>query len=121
MKPRDRRCSGPAIADRFYTASKVEIHSWLQEEIKSSHDFEEIVGESEPLRITLSKVQHVAKTDAIGVQQDIGGGFLSEEPVDVHREKDIQGVLENLVQAVRREEAVLARNQRVHSRQSLRR
>lgn len=25
--------------DRFYTASKVEIHSWLQEEIKSGHKF----------------------------------------------------------------------------------
>jgi len=25
--------------DRFYTASKVEIHSWLQEEIKRGHKF----------------------------------------------------------------------------------
>ena len=37
---------------------------YLQEEIKSSYDFEEIVGQSEPLRLTLSKIEHVAETDA---------------------------------------------------------
>ncbi|MFW6171138.1 MAG: sigma 54-interacting transcriptional regulator [Planctomycetota bacterium] len=37
---------------------------YLQEEIKGSHGFGEIVGESEPLRVTLTRIEHVAKTDA---------------------------------------------------------
>lgn len=37
---------------------------YLQEEIKGAHGFDEIVGESDPLRVTLTKVEHVAKTDA---------------------------------------------------------
>jgi PAS domain S-box-containing protein len=37
---------------------------YLQEEIKRSHDFEEIVGESATLRSVLDKVQQVASTDA---------------------------------------------------------
>ncbi len=37
---------------------------YLQEEIKSSHDFDEIIGESELLRATLRKVEQVASTDA---------------------------------------------------------
>lgn len=37
---------------------------YLQNEIKSQHDFEEIVGHSEPLRATLHKVSLVAQTGA---------------------------------------------------------
>jgi len=37
---------------------------YLQEEIKSDHDFDEIVGQSGPLRVTLSKIEQVAGTDA---------------------------------------------------------
>lgn len=37
---------------------------YLREEIKSSHNFDEIVGQSEPIRLTLSKIEHVADTDA---------------------------------------------------------
>jgi len=37
---------------------------YLQEEIASSQGFDEIVGESEPLRLTLTKIEHVANTDA---------------------------------------------------------
>jgi formate hydrogenlyase transcriptional activator len=37
---------------------------YLQEELASSQGFDEIVGESVPLRITLSKIEHVADTDA---------------------------------------------------------
>ena len=37
---------------------------YLQEEIKTTQGFDEIVGQSEPLRLTLSKIEHVARTDA---------------------------------------------------------
>ena len=37
---------------------------YLQDEIKSSHDFDEILGDSEPLRQALHKVRQVADTDA---------------------------------------------------------
>jgi transcriptional regulator with GAF, ATPase, and Fis domain len=37
---------------------------YLQEEIASSQGFDEIVGASEPLRLTLTKIEHVADTDA---------------------------------------------------------
>jgi formate hydrogenlyase transcriptional activator len=37
---------------------------YLQEEIASSQGFDEIVGESEPLRSTLTRIEHVADTDA---------------------------------------------------------
>jgi len=37
---------------------------YLQEEIKGSHGFQEIVGRSEPLKLTLSKIEQVANTDA---------------------------------------------------------
>lgn len=37
---------------------------YLQEEIASSQGFDEIVGESAPLRLTLAKIEHVADTDA---------------------------------------------------------
>lgn len=37
---------------------------YLQEELKSVHNFEEIVGQSESLREAIEKVQRVAKTDA---------------------------------------------------------
>lgn len=37
---------------------------YLREEIKSSHNFDEIIGQSDPLRLTLSKIEHVAGTDA---------------------------------------------------------
>jgi transcriptional regulator with GAF, ATPase, and Fis domain len=37
---------------------------YLQEEIASSQGFDEIVGDSEPLRSTLSRIEHVADTDA---------------------------------------------------------
>jgi len=37
---------------------------YLQEEIRGSHGFDEIVGRSEPLRGTLTRIEHVANTDA---------------------------------------------------------
>ena len=37
---------------------------YLQEEITNSQGFDEIVGESETLRLTLTKIDHVADTDA---------------------------------------------------------
>ena len=37
---------------------------YLQEEIKNTIGFDEIVGETDPLRVTLSKVEQVAPTDA---------------------------------------------------------
>jgi len=39
-------------------------NAYLREEIKSTHDFEEIVGQSEEIRLTISKTRHVADTDA---------------------------------------------------------
>jgi transcriptional regulator with GAF, ATPase, and Fis domain len=36
---------------------------YLQEELKDTHDFDEIMGSSEPLRRTLRKIDHVANTD----------------------------------------------------------
>jgi transcriptional regulator with GAF, ATPase, and Fis domain len=41
-----------------------EENIYLREEIRSSHNLDEIVGDSEPLRLTLSKIAHVADTDA---------------------------------------------------------
>jgi len=37
---------------------------YLQEEIRSSHDFDEIVGNSDALRLALSRVEQVAPTDS---------------------------------------------------------
>jgi PAS domain S-box-containing protein len=37
---------------------------YLQEEIRLAHGFDEIVGRSEPLRGTLTRIEHVAGTDA---------------------------------------------------------
>jgi transcriptional regulator with GAF, ATPase, and Fis domain len=37
---------------------------YLQEEIKQAHNFEEIVGQSEPLLAVLDRVRRVAPTDA---------------------------------------------------------
>lgn len=39
-------------------------NSVLREEIRHLHDFEEIVGNSEELKLTLQKTEHVATTDA---------------------------------------------------------
>ena len=39
-------------------------NAYLQEEISNAIGFDEIVGESDPLRVTLSKVEQVAPTDA---------------------------------------------------------
>jgi PAS domain S-box-containing protein len=36
----------------------------LREEIKNNHDFEEIVGQSDVLRLTLGKIEQVAQTDS---------------------------------------------------------
>jgi len=41
-----------------------EENSYLKEEIKNAFGFDEIVGDSDPLRVTLSKVEQVARTDA---------------------------------------------------------
>jgi len=38
-------------------------NKYLQEELKSTHDFDEIMGNSEPLRLSLRKIDHVANTD----------------------------------------------------------
>jgi len=39
-------------------------HAYLQEEIKTSHNFEDIIGESEPIRSMLEAVEQVAETEA---------------------------------------------------------
>src|SRR5206468_3246251 len=39
-------------------------NAYLQEEIRSEHNFQEIVGNSQPLRYVLSQVTQVASTDA---------------------------------------------------------
>ena len=39
-------------------------HAYLQEEIKTSHNFEEIIGESEPIKSMLEAVAQVAETEA---------------------------------------------------------
>ncbi len=40
------------------------VNLYLQEEIKLTHDFEQIIGRSEPLKKALQKVEQVASTDA---------------------------------------------------------
>jgi PAS domain S-box-containing protein len=40
-----------------------EENVYLRDEIRLNHNFDEIVGQSEPLRATLSKIEHVAYTD----------------------------------------------------------
>ena len=39
-------------------------NTYLQEEIQRTHNFEEIVGTSDELKLTLQKVEHVSPTDA---------------------------------------------------------
>ena len=50
-----------AEADR---ARLVQQNYYLQDEIKATHNFEELIGESPPLRAVLDKVRSVAPTDA---------------------------------------------------------
>ena len=48
---------------------------YLQEEIKSSHNFDEIVGRSPPLQALLNQVQRVAQTDSsVLIQGESGTG-----------------------------------------------
>jgi PAS domain S-box-containing protein len=50
-------------------------NSYLREEIKSAHNFDEIIGDSPPLRAVLENVSHVAGTDAsVLIQGETGTG-----------------------------------------------
>lgn len=54
-----------ALADITLLKERLQLENvYLQEEIKRATRFEEIVGECDPLRITLGKVKQVARTDA---------------------------------------------------------
>ncbi len=54
-----------ALAEITKLKDRLETENvYLQDVLKNGHDFEEIVGQSEPLRVTLHKVEHVAGTDA---------------------------------------------------------
>lgn len=52
-----------AEVDRLTVQLRAE-NLYLQEEIASTLGFDEIVGESAPLRLTLARIEHVAGTDA---------------------------------------------------------
>ncbi len=54
-----------ALAEITRLKERLETENlYLQDEIKSAHDFEEIVGQSAAIRMTLHKVEQVAGTDA---------------------------------------------------------
>ncbi len=54
-----------ALAEITRLKDRLETENvYLQDALKNAHDFEEIVGQSEILRLTLHKVEHVAATDA---------------------------------------------------------
>jgi len=54
-----------AVAEITRLKDRLETENvYLQDALKNAHDFEEIVGQSEILRLTLHKVEHVAATDA---------------------------------------------------------
>ena len=53
-----------ALAEVEALKNRIEAEShYLQQEIKSDHDFEQIIGNSSPMRATLLKVEKVAPTD----------------------------------------------------------
>ena len=71
--PGRRRCSAAATRPRFAPAwrrferlnARLEADNvCLKEEIKSYHDFDEIVGESGPLRLALARLAQVAPTNS---------------------------------------------------------
>ena len=49
-----------------------EENRYLMDEIKSQHNFSEIVGESEALKRILTQIEHVAPTDSSVLIQEIG-------------------------------------------------
>ncbi len=54
-----------ALAEIIHLKERLETENlYLQDEIKCAHDFEEIVGQSPTIRMTLHKVEQVAGTDA---------------------------------------------------------
>ena len=56
-------------------AKLAEEKLYLEDEIRTEHDFEEIVGDSEPLRRVLKKVETVAPTDStVLIQGETGTG-----------------------------------------------
>jgi formate hydrogenlyase transcriptional activator len=56
-------------------AKLAEEKLYLEDEIRTEHDFEEIIGESEPLKRVLKKVETVAPTDStVLVQGETGTG-----------------------------------------------
>jgi formate hydrogenlyase transcriptional activator len=59
-------------------ALKARFHSetiYLQEEIKTEHNFEEIIGQSAPMRQLLRKIEQIAPTDAtVLIQGETGTG-----------------------------------------------
>jgi formate hydrogenlyase transcriptional activator len=64
---------------------------YLQEEIKTEHNFEEIIGQSAPMRQLLRKIEHVAPTDAtVLIQGETGTGkeLLARAIHDRSRRKD---------------------------------
>ena len=63
MRPEsDRRSSVDVIAQ--LNARLEADNAYLKEEIKSYHDFDEIVGESAPLRLALTRLAQVAPTNS---------------------------------------------------------
>ena len=64
---------------------------YLQEEIKHTHNFEEIIGESAPLQRLLKQVQQVAPTDAtvlIHGETGTGKGFIARAIHDLSARKN---------------------------------
>ncbi len=54
-----------ALAEVSQLKERLQAESeYLRDEIKSCHNFEEIIGNSESLRATLRKVEHVSKTNS---------------------------------------------------------
>jgi transcriptional regulator with GAF, ATPase, and Fis domain len=65
----ERQLSQVALAEALAEVKQLqeqlkEENVYLREEIRREHDLGEIVGQSEPFKLTLSKVQQVAETDA---------------------------------------------------------
>ena len=72
--------------------AKVEAENvYLQEEIKTEHNFEEIIGQSQPVRQLLRKLEQVAPTEAtVLIQGETGTGkeLLARAVHDSSRRKD---------------------------------
>ena len=94
----------------------------LKEEIKGYHDFDEIVGESAPLRLALARLAQVAPTNSnvllLGPHRDGQGtlrpGTAREEPAP--RPRTNPGQLRRSATDAGGKRAIRARERRVHRR-----